>query len=176
MEGGWKPSTFCAVRRLKEERQLFRGRLGILLPSPWVFPPALTPCFSPQIQFADQKQEFNKRPTKIGRRSLSRSISQSSTDSYSSGWCPPCPCVLSLCLCTPTSACPILTPTCPMPASLSPILTYVDPISTSVHPSVCVSHPDVHVDHGKGGAWEGIVAFISSSSRVFEWKNRLFCS
>uniref|UniRef100_A0A8C0F4B6 Adenosylhomocysteinase like 2 n=1 Tax=Bubo bubo TaxID=30461 RepID=A0A8C0F4B6_BUBBB len=38
----------------------------------------------PGIQFADQKQEFNKRPTKIGRRSLSRSISQSSTDSYSS--------------------------------------------------------------------------------------------
>ena len=38
-----------------------------------------------QIQFADQKQEFNKRPSKIGRRSLSRSISQSSTDSYSSG-------------------------------------------------------------------------------------------
>ncbi|TWW64569.1 Adenosylhomocysteinase 3 [Takifugu flavidus] len=37
------------------------------------------------IQFADQKQEFNKRPSKIGRRSLSRSISQSSTDSYSSG-------------------------------------------------------------------------------------------
>uniref|UniRef100_F6SIF5 S-adenosyl-L-homocysteine hydrolase NAD binding domain-containing protein n=1 Tax=Monodelphis domestica TaxID=13616 RepID=F6SIF5_MONDO len=37
-----------------------------------------------QIQFADQKQEFNKRPTKIGLRSLSRSISQSSTDSYSS--------------------------------------------------------------------------------------------
>ncbi|RXM99631.1 Adenosylhomocysteinase 3 [Acipenser ruthenus] len=37
-----------------------------------------------QIQFADQKQEFNKRTTKIGRRSLSRSISQSSTDSYSS--------------------------------------------------------------------------------------------
>lgn len=71
---------------------------------------------------------------------------------------------------------PILTPTCPMPASLSPSPTYVDPISTSVHPSVCVSHPDVHVDHGKGGAWEGIVAFISSSSLVFEWKNRLFCS
>uniref|UniRef100_A0A8C5R218 Adenosylhomocysteinase like 2 n=1 Tax=Leptobrachium leishanense TaxID=445787 RepID=A0A8C5R218_9ANUR len=37
-----------------------------------------------KIQFADQKREFNKRPTKIGRRSLSRSISQSSTDSYSS--------------------------------------------------------------------------------------------
>uniref|UniRef100_A0A9J7YSF8 S-adenosyl-L-homocysteine hydrolase NAD binding domain-containing protein n=1 Tax=Cyprinus carpio carpio TaxID=630221 RepID=A0A9J7YSF8_CYPCA len=37
-----------------------------------------------KIQFADQKQEFNKRPTKISRRSLSRSISQSSTDSYSS--------------------------------------------------------------------------------------------
>uniref|UniRef100_A0A8C1GZD1 S-adenosyl-L-homocysteine hydrolase NAD binding domain-containing protein n=2 Tax=Cyprinidae TaxID=7953 RepID=A0A8C1GZD1_CYPCA len=37
-----------------------------------------------KIQFADQKLEFNKRPTKIGRRSLSRSISQSSTDSYSS--------------------------------------------------------------------------------------------
>uniref|UniRef100_A0A671TCR4 Putative adenosylhomocysteinase 3 n=1 Tax=Sinocyclocheilus anshuiensis TaxID=1608454 RepID=A0A671TCR4_9TELE len=36
------------------------------------------------IQFADQKQEFNKRPTKISRRSLSRSISQSSTDSYGS--------------------------------------------------------------------------------------------
>lgn len=50
----------------------------------------LNPLFSPlsvcqQIQFADQKQEFNKRPSKIGRRSLSRSISQSSTDSYSSG-------------------------------------------------------------------------------------------
>ncbi|XP_076589059.1 S-adenosylhomocysteine hydrolase-like protein 1 [Chaetodon auriga] len=37
-----------------------------------------------QIQFSDQKQEFNKRPTKTARRSLSRSISQSSTDSYSS--------------------------------------------------------------------------------------------
>uniref|UniRef100_A0A671TBN6 Putative adenosylhomocysteinase 3 n=1 Tax=Sinocyclocheilus anshuiensis TaxID=1608454 RepID=A0A671TBN6_9TELE len=37
-----------------------------------------------KIQFADQKQEFNKRPTKISRRSLSRSISQSSTDSYGS--------------------------------------------------------------------------------------------
>ncbi|KAK3544819.1 hypothetical protein QTP86_027497 [Hemibagrus guttatus] len=42
------------------------------------------PVVKKQIQFADQKQEFNKRPTKIGRRSLSRSISQSSTDSYSS--------------------------------------------------------------------------------------------
>ncbi|XP_030281938.1 S-adenosylhomocysteine hydrolase-like protein 1 isoform X2 [Sparus aurata] len=37
-----------------------------------------------QIQLTDQKQEFNKRPTKTGRRSLSHSISQSSTDSYSS--------------------------------------------------------------------------------------------
>ncbi|XP_069557938.1 S-adenosylhomocysteine hydrolase-like protein 1 isoform X1 [Brachyistius frenatus] len=35
-------------------------------------------------QFTEQKQEFNKRPTKTGHRSLSRSISQSSTDSYSS--------------------------------------------------------------------------------------------
>lgn len=43
------------------------------------------PLSTQQIQFADQKQEFNKRPSKIGRRSLSRSISQSSTDSYSSG-------------------------------------------------------------------------------------------
>lgn len=32
-------------------------------------------------------QEFTKFPTKTGRRSLSRSISQSSTDSYSSGRC-----------------------------------------------------------------------------------------
>ncbi|KAJ7397400.1 putative adenosylhomocysteinase 3 [Pitangus sulphuratus] len=39
---------------------------------------------SPQIQFADDMQEFTKFPTKTGRRSLSRSISQSSTDSYSS--------------------------------------------------------------------------------------------
>uniref|UniRef100_A0A4W5M1H0 Adenosylhomocysteinase-like 1 n=1 Tax=Hucho hucho TaxID=62062 RepID=A0A4W5M1H0_9TELE len=40
-----------------------------------------------QIQFAnaEDKQEFQKYPTKAGRRSLSRSISQSSTDSYSSG-------------------------------------------------------------------------------------------
>uniref|UniRef100_A0A3P8YIW9 S-adenosyl-L-homocysteine hydrolase NAD binding domain-containing protein n=1 Tax=Esox lucius TaxID=8010 RepID=A0A3P8YIW9_ESOLU len=39
-----------------------------------------------QIQFAnaEDKQEFQKYPTKAGRRSLSRSISQSSTDSYSS--------------------------------------------------------------------------------------------
>ncbi|KAM9854989.1 S-adenosylhomocysteine hydrolase-like protein 1 isoform 2-T2 [Aulostomus maculatus] len=37
-----------------------------------------------KIQLTDQKQEFNKRPIKAGRRSLSRSISQSSTDSYSS--------------------------------------------------------------------------------------------
>uniref|UniRef100_A0A3B4U146 Adenosylhomocysteinase-like 1 n=1 Tax=Seriola dumerili TaxID=41447 RepID=A0A3B4U146_SERDU len=39
-----------------------------------------------QIQFAntEDKQEFTKYPTKAGRRSLSRSISQSSTDSYSS--------------------------------------------------------------------------------------------
>lgn len=40
-----------------------------------------------QIQFADDMQEFTKFPTKTGRRSLSRSISQSSTDSYSSGRC-----------------------------------------------------------------------------------------
>lgn len=40
---------------------------------------------SQQIQFVEEKQEFNKFPTKTGRRSLSRSISQSSTDSYSSG-------------------------------------------------------------------------------------------
>ncbi|KAJ3603061.1 hypothetical protein NHX12_030805 [Muraenolepis orangiensis] len=37
-----------------------------------------------QIQFVEDKQEFSKFPTKTGRRSLSRSISQSSTDSYSS--------------------------------------------------------------------------------------------
>ncbi|KAA8591146.1 hypothetical protein FQN60_002089 [Etheostoma spectabile] len=39
-----------------------------------------------KIQFAntEDKQEFSKYPTKAGRRSLSRSISQSSTDSYSS--------------------------------------------------------------------------------------------
>lgn len=42
-----------------------------------------------QIQFSDQKQEFNKHPTKSGRRSLSRSVSQSSTDTNSSGkWSP----------------------------------------------------------------------------------------
>lgn len=61
---------------------------------PLAFSLGLTrPFFFSQIQFADQKQEFNKRPTKIGRRSLSRSISQSSTDSYSSGGCrlPPAP-------------------------------------------------------------------------------------
>lgn len=128
MEGGWKPSTFCAVRRLKEERQLFRGRLGILLPSPWVFPPALTPCFSPQIQFADQKQEFNKRPTKIGRRSLSRSISQSSTDSYSSGWCPP----LSV---------------CPVPLSVHPNIYVSHPDTHLSHASITVPHPNICGSH-----------------------------
>ncbi|XP_053869725.1 adenosylhomocysteinase 3 isoform X4 [Malaclemys terrapin pileata] len=54
-----------------------------------------------KIQFADQKQEFNKRPTKIGRRSLSRSISQSSTDSYSSEERPK---QLSVCFSLPHSA------------------------------------------------------------------------
>nr|XP_061812276.1 S-adenosylhomocysteine hydrolase-like protein 1 [Nerophis lumbriciformis] len=37
-----------------------------------------------QIQLTEQKQEFNKRPMKAVPRSLSRSISQSSTDSYTS--------------------------------------------------------------------------------------------
>ncbi|XP_029377972.1 S-adenosylhomocysteine hydrolase-like protein 1 isoform X3 [Echeneis naucrates] len=37
-----------------------------------------------QIQLSDQKQKFNKCPTKTGHLSLSRSISQSSTDSYRS--------------------------------------------------------------------------------------------
>lgn len=37
-----------------------------------------------QIQLTGQKQEFNKRPTKAGPRSLSRSISQSSADSRGS--------------------------------------------------------------------------------------------
>lgn len=41
-----------------------------------------------QIQFVEDKQEFSRFPTKAGRRSLSRSISQSSTDSYSSGTIP----------------------------------------------------------------------------------------
>ncbi|XP_054589144.1 S-adenosylhomocysteine hydrolase-like protein 1 isoform X4 [Nothobranchius furzeri] len=38
-----------------------------------------------QIQLNDEKQEFNKRPTKAGPRSLSHSISQSSTESFTSG-------------------------------------------------------------------------------------------
>uniref|UniRef100_A0A8C6PMD9 S-adenosyl-L-homocysteine hydrolase NAD binding domain-containing protein n=1 Tax=Nothobranchius furzeri TaxID=105023 RepID=A0A8C6PMD9_NOTFU len=37
-----------------------------------------------QIQLNDEKQEFNKRPTKAGPRSLSHSISQSSTESFTS--------------------------------------------------------------------------------------------
>lgn len=50
------------------------------------FSPLFCMFVSPQqIQFSDQKQEFNKRPTKTGRRSLSHSISQSSADSFSSG-------------------------------------------------------------------------------------------
>ncbi|XP_075998512.1 S-adenosylhomocysteine hydrolase-like protein 1 isoform X2 [Genypterus blacodes] len=39
-----------------------------------------------QIQFPDEKQEFNKQPTKLIYRSLSRSISQSSTDSFGSAY------------------------------------------------------------------------------------------
>ncbi|XP_077067007.1 adenosylhomocysteinase like 2a isoform X1 [Siphateles boraxobius] len=38
-----------------------------------------------QIQYPEQTREFNSRLTKTGRRSLSHSISQSSTDSNSSG-------------------------------------------------------------------------------------------
>ncbi|XP_062245563.1 S-adenosylhomocysteine hydrolase-like protein 1 isoform X1 [Platichthys flesus] len=37
-----------------------------------------------QIQFSDQEEDFNKRPTKTGHRSLSHSISKSSTDSHNS--------------------------------------------------------------------------------------------
>ncbi|XP_024138527.1 S-adenosylhomocysteine hydrolase-like protein 1 isoform X3 [Oryzias melastigma] len=37
-----------------------------------------------QIQFNDEKQEFNKLPNKSGHRSMPRSTSQSSTDSFSS--------------------------------------------------------------------------------------------
>uniref|UniRef100_A0A8C9N0U6 Adenosylhomocysteinase like 2 n=1 Tax=Serinus canaria TaxID=9135 RepID=A0A8C9N0U6_SERCA len=70
--------TGCSLRSLPTQT----------IPGPCEIPslPTLskTPDCFPQIQFADQKQEFNKRPSKIGRRSLSRSISQSSTDSYSS--------------------------------------------------------------------------------------------
>lgn len=62
------------------------GRYDNLLKHLYKLPPqSVCSSLRQQIQFADQKQEFNKRPSKIGRRSLSRSISQSSTDSYSSG-------------------------------------------------------------------------------------------
>ncbi|XP_043944767.1 adenosylhomocysteinase 3 isoform X2 [Protopterus annectens] len=64
-----------------QQQQRHTGNDSIVSPDGMV-------CEAPRtvkkIQFADQKQEFNKRPSKIGRRSLSRSISQSSTDSYSS--------------------------------------------------------------------------------------------
>uniref|UniRef100_A0A674D0W9 Adenosylhomocysteinase-like 1 n=1 Tax=Salmo trutta TaxID=8032 RepID=A0A674D0W9_SALTR len=46
--------------------------------------PTLKPIKKIQFANAEDKQEFQKYPTKAGRRSLSRSISQSSTDSYSS--------------------------------------------------------------------------------------------
>ncbi|XP_047453202.1 S-adenosylhomocysteine hydrolase-like protein 1 isoform X3 [Mugil cephalus] len=46
--------------------------------------PAFKQTHWTQIQLTDQKQEFNKRSTKTAHRSLSRSISQSSTDSFSS--------------------------------------------------------------------------------------------
>ncbi|KAK6320094.1 hypothetical protein J4Q44_G00092010 [Coregonus suidteri] len=50
--------------------------------------PSTSPAFQPpnwmQIQFADQKQDFNKRLNKAGRRSLYHSLYQSSTDNYSS--------------------------------------------------------------------------------------------
>lgn len=38
-----------------------------------------------QIEFTEQKQELSKRTANTGRRTLSHSISQSSTDSYGSG-------------------------------------------------------------------------------------------
>lgn len=41
------------------------------------------PLSPQQIQFADQKRDFNKRLSKTGRRS--RSFSQSSTVNYNSG-------------------------------------------------------------------------------------------
>ncbi|XP_030650280.1 adenosylhomocysteinase like 2a isoform X2 [Chanos chanos] len=40
-------------------------------------------AYSLQIKFPEQTEEFNKRPTKTARRSLSRSISQSSAESHS---------------------------------------------------------------------------------------------
>lgn len=51
--------------------------LVVLLTVPYFFPQ--------QIQFNDEKQEFNKRPNKTTHRSMPRSTSQSSTDSLSSG-------------------------------------------------------------------------------------------
>ncbi|XP_029698134.1 S-adenosylhomocysteine hydrolase-like protein 1 isoform X4 [Takifugu rubripes] len=45
---------------------------------------AVQSVYLKQIQFTDQKQEFNERPLKAARCSLSRTTSQSSTDSHSS--------------------------------------------------------------------------------------------
>uniref|UniRef100_A0AAY5L1M0 S-adenosyl-L-homocysteine hydrolase NAD binding domain-containing protein n=1 Tax=Esox lucius TaxID=8010 RepID=A0AAY5L1M0_ESOLU len=70
------------IAYIQEEVVCFGFRLEMAAPTFNIVVSFLSLCR--QIQFADQKQEFNKRPTKIGRRSLSRSISQSSTDSYSS--------------------------------------------------------------------------------------------
>ncbi|ELK30768.1 Protein FAM40A [Myotis davidii] len=64
----WDPTELCARGQGKGSVLLRVGRSSEL----------------DQIQFADDMQEFTKFPTKTGRRSLSRSISQSSTDSYSS--------------------------------------------------------------------------------------------
>lgn len=80
-----------------------------------------------QIQFADDMQEFSRFPTKTGRRSLSRSISQSSTDSYSSGECG---------LHVPSDLSPL---TQSLKLVLSPGLTYLESENTSCQdcPSLC---------------------------------------
>lgn len=88
----FKAESFCSVPTvcrltvcaLVHARAHERDKLDPTIPGTKVS--ALTSLLQ-QIQFADDMQEFTKFPTKTGRRSLSRSISQSSTDSYSSGRC-----------------------------------------------------------------------------------------
>uniref|UniRef100_A0A8D3C9R2 S-adenosyl-L-homocysteine hydrolase NAD binding domain-containing protein n=1 Tax=Scophthalmus maximus TaxID=52904 RepID=A0A8D3C9R2_SCOMX len=106
-EAGFSAAAAAASPAAEPSAKAGEGSLGLLTPNPAKMPQASamkrpdpqqnggeafvnrdgTVAEAPRmkkIQFADQKQEFNKRPSKIGRRSLSRSISQSSTDSYSS--------------------------------------------------------------------------------------------
>ncbi|XP_051739418.1 adenosylhomocysteinase like 2a isoform X2 [Ctenopharyngodon idella] len=80
------PTISAKLLRMLEAATNWRPALVPMQTSDEVFEAVSeAPRTKRQIQYPEQTQEFNSRLTKTGRRSLSHSISHSSTDSNSSG-------------------------------------------------------------------------------------------